>query len=217
VTIEECGMRRFEDRRQAGRELGKEIIRFRDEHPVVVGLPRGGVPVADEVARALGAPLDVIVVRKVGVPGQSELAMGAVGEDGARFVNERIVRLAGVTPEEYERVEARERQEVEARALRFRPVERRVPLTGRTVIVVDDGIATGATARAALQVARAHGAARVVLAVPVGAADSLAEMATQADEIVALQRPVDFGAVGYWYRDFGQVGDDEVRRILAEP
>ena len=208
-------MRRFEDRRHAGRELAKELVRFRDANPVVVGLPRGGVEVAYEVARSLGAPLDVIVVRKVGVPGQPELAMGAVGEDGATVVNDHIVRATGVTPAEYERVETRERAEVERRATTFRPSERRVPLTDRTVIVVDDGIATGATARTALHVARAHGATHVVLAVPVGAAESLAEMADDADEIVTVLRPTDLGAVGSWYRNFDQVDDAEVRHLLS--
>jgi putative phosphoribosyl transferase len=210
-------MTRFEHRRHAGQVLAERLLRWRDSQPVVVGLPRGGVVVAYEVAKALGAPLDVIVVRKVGVPGQSELAMGAVGEQGASVVNERIVRLAGVTPDEYARVETRERREVQERAQRFRPVERRVPMSGRTVIVVDDGIATGATARAALQVARAHGAAVLVLAVPVGAEESLDELAVEADEVVAVWRPSDLGAVGSWYRDFDQVTDEEVRRLLADP
>lgn len=208
-------MRRFEDRHHAGRELAKELARFRDANPVVVGLPRGGVEVAYEVARSLETPLDVIVVRKVGVPGQPELAMGAIGENGASVVNDRIVRATGVTDAEYERVAARERAEVERRATSFRPADRRVGLSGRTVIVVDDGIATGATARAALQVARAQGAARVVLAVPVAAAESLAEMAVDADEIVTVLTPSDLGSVGYWYRNFDQVEDDEVRRLLA--
>jgi putative phosphoribosyl transferase len=210
-------MRRFEDRRHAGQELGKELVHLHNSRPVVVGLPRGGVEVAYEVARALAAPLDVIVVRKVGVPGQPELAMGAVGEGGAGVVNERIVRIAGVTPAEYSHVETRERAEVEQRADRFRPSERRVPLAGRTVIVVDDGIATGATARAALQVARAQGASRVVLAVPVGAAETLDELAADADELVTVLRPSDLGSVGSWYRDFDQVSDEEVRRLLSSP
>ena len=157
----------FADRVDAGRRLAARLGHLRGEPVVVLGLPRGGVPVAFEVAAALGAPLDVIVVRKLGVPFQPELGMGAIGEDGARIINDEIVRLAGVTDRQLAEVESRERAELERRALRFRGDRPRVPLEGRIAVVVDDGIATGSTARAACQVARAHGAARVVLAVPV--------------------------------------------------
>ena len=207
-------MRLFRDRRDAGQQLAARLEHFRAEHPIVVGLPRGGVPVAFEVARALDAPLDVIVVRKLGVPFQPELGMGAIGEDGVRVLNDDLVRLARVTPAEIAAVEARERREVERRANLYRRGRPMIPLVGRTVIVVDDGIATGGTARAALEVARAHGARRVVLAVPVAPRESVAEMAAIADEVVALETPTPFYAVGEWYADFSQTPDDEVVSLL---
>jgi putative phosphoribosyl transferase len=174
------------------------------------------VPVASEVARLLDAPLDVIVVRKLGVPFQPELGMGAVGEDGVRVLNHDVLRLAGIGAEELARVEARERAEVLARAARFRGDRPRIELAGRTVIIVDDGIATGGTARAALQVARAHGAARVVLAVPVAPPDTVQELSTDADEIICLETPELFFAIGQWYQDFSQVPDDQVVALLAD-
>jgi predicted phosphoribosyltransferase len=182
---------------------------------VVVGLPRGGVPVASEVAAALGAPLDVIVVRKLGVPYQPELAMGAIGEDGVRVINDEVVRMTGVSAEEIAQVETRERAELERRARRFRGARARVPLTGRTVVVVDDGVATGSTAAAACRVARAEGAARVILAVPVAPRGWVERMADAADEYVAVETPWSFHAVGQFYRDFDQTPDDEVVRLLA--
>jgi putative phosphoribosyl transferase len=208
-------MRLFRDRRDAGQKLAVRLEHLRAEHPIVVGLPRGGVPVAFEVARALDAPLDVIVVRKLGVPFQPELGMGAIGEDGARVLNDDVVRLAHVSPAEIAAVEARERREVERRADMYRRGRPMVPLTGRTVIVVDDGIATGGTARAALEVARAHGARRVVLAVPVAPRESVAEMAAVADDVVALKTPTPFYAVGEWYAHFTQTSDDEVVALLG--
>lgn len=207
-------MRLFQDRRDAGQQLAARLSHFRDEHPIVLGLPRGGVPVAFEVARALDAPLDVIVVRKLGVPFQPELGMGAIGEDGARVLNDDVVRLARVTPDEIAAVETRERREVERRADLYRKGRSMIPLAGRTVIIVDDGIATGGTARAALQVARAHGARRVVLAVPVAPQESLAEMTALADEVVAVETPTPFYAVGEWYAQFTQTPDGEVIRLL---
>ena len=157
----------FTDRADAGRQLAARLGHLRGEPVVVLGLPRGGVPVALEVAQALGAPLDVIVVRKLGVPFQPELGMGAVGEDGVRVINREVIQAARVPAEELAAVQAREQANVDARAARYRARRPREPLAGRTAVVVDDGIATGSTARAACQVARAHGAARVVLAVPV--------------------------------------------------
>jgi putative phosphoribosyl transferase len=208
-------MRGFQDRADAGTQLGRELERLRSAHPIVLALPRGGVPVGFEIARALGAPLDVIVVRKLGVPSQPELAMGAVGEDGALVLNDRVVRLAGVTPQQLATVEAREREEVDRRGRRFRGNRPPVRLDGRTVIVVDDGIATGSTARAALEVARARGAARVVLAVPVAPPESLEELRLLADEVVCLYAPLSFFAVGQWYDNFTQVSDDAVNDLLA--
>jgi predicted phosphoribosyltransferase len=208
-------MRGFRDRADAGAQLAVALERYRSERPVVLALPRGGVPVGAEIARVLDAPLDVIVVRKLGVPSQPELAMGAVGEGGALVVNDRVVRAAGVTSTQLARVEAREREEVEQRGRRFRGDRSTLQLVARTVIVVDDGIATGSTARAALQVARARGAARVALAVPVAPPDSLRELAEFADDVVCLAAPPAFFAVGQWYDDFTQVSDAEVNRLLA--
>ena len=211
----------FIDRIDAGRRLGARLRDLRGEDVVVVGLPRGGVPVAFEVAQALQAPLDVIVVRKLGVPFQPELAMGAIGEDGVRIIDEEIVRLAHVSADELAAVERRERAELERRAERFRVDRDRVPLGGRTVIVVDDGIATGSTARAACQVARAQGAARVVLAVPVAPPDWTARLEHDADELVCLRTPTRFFAIGQWYSDFSQTSDEEVvaclRRTPRQP
>jgi putative phosphoribosyl transferase len=164
----------------------------------------------------MGAPLDVIVVRKLGVPLQPELAMGAIGEDGVRIINEDVVRLAGVSESELAAVEERERAELERRAGRFRRDRPRTPLEGQTVVIVDDGIATGSTARAACQVARAHGAARVVLAVPVAPPDWAATMGDDADELVALDTPEPFWAIGQFYRDFSQTSDEEVVACLNE-
>ena len=205
----------FVDRRDAGRRLAERLKFLRGEDVVVLGLPRGGLPVAFEVAQALGAPLDVIVVRKLGVPFQPELAMGAVGECGARALNEEIVRAAGVSQAEVAAVEKRERVEVDRRARRFRGDRPRVALADRVAVVVDDGIATGATARAACRVARSQGASRVVLAVPVAPPSTVVELRQQA-EVVCLETPVPFRAVGQFYRDFAQISDAEVTRLLAE-
>ncbi|MFI7028521.1 phosphoribosyltransferase [Microbispora rosea] len=207
----------FVDRRDAGLRLG-ELLRGLPgmEDAVVVGLPRGGVPVAFQVARALGAPLDVIVVRKLGVPYQPELGFGAIGEGGVRVVNPDVVRLANMTRDEMAGVERRERAELERRARRFRAGREPVDLAGRTVIVVDDGIATGGTARAACQVARAHGASRVVLAVPVGAPETIASLRRDADEVVCLDTPDHFYAIGAWYDDFTQTSDEDVIDCLRQ-
>ena len=207
-------MRVFRNRQDAGRRLADRLEALRNERPVVVGLPRGGVPVAAEVASALGAPLDVIIVRKLGVPAQPELGMGAIGEDGVRVLNDTVVRAAGVPADAIDAVERRERAEVERRARRYRGDRARASLDGRTVIVVDDGIATGGTARAAVQVARAQGARRVVLAVPVAPPDTVEEMRAVADEVVCVESPRGFAAVGQWYEDFTQTSDDEVVRLL---
>ncbi|MFN0090753.1 MAG: phosphoribosyltransferase family protein [Acidimicrobiales bacterium] len=204
----------FRDRVDAGRRLGAALAHLAGDSPVVLGLPRGGVPVAFEVAAALSAPLDVIVVRKLGLPFQPELGMGAVGEDGARALNADIIRLAGISDAELAAVEERERAEVTRRAALFRAGRPAVPLAGRTVVVVDDGIATGGTARAALQTARARGVARLVLAVPVAAPETLDALAPLADEIVALATPADLVAIGYWYADFAQTSDDTVIELL---
>jgi putative phosphoribosyl transferase len=205
----------FNDRIEAGRRLAAQLTHLRGAPDVViVGLPRGGVPVASEVAAALGAPLDVIVVRKLGVPYHPELGLGAIGEDGVRVINDEVVRMTRVSAKDIERVEASERAELERRARRFRGDRVRVPLSGKTVVVVDDGVATGSTAKAACQVARAEGATRVILAVPVAPDDWTRRLAGEADEFVAVETPWAFHAVGQFYRDFSQTTDDEVVRLL---
>lgn len=210
----------FDDRIDAGERLG-EAVRERlarlgaSGAPVVVGLPRGGVPVAVEVARAIGAPVDVILVRKLGVPWHRELAMGAVGEDGAIAVNDDVMRSHHVDPDEFALVVDAERRELERRSRRLRGSRRSHPLGGRLVVVVDDGMATGATARAACHVARRRGAARVVLAVPVAPHGWESDLADTADDYIALETPSDFCAVGAYYRDFRAVSDDEVVDLLA--
>ncbi|TCN31176.1 putative phosphoribosyltransferase [Kribbella orskensis] len=204
----------FIDRTEAGRRLARRLDSLRGEDVVVVGLPRGGVPVAFEVARALAAPLDVIVVRKLGVPHQPELALGAIGEGDVRVINERIRGEARVTSAELSALERSERAELRCRVTRFRAGRDRIPLTGRTALIVDDGVATGSTARAACQVARAQGAARVVIAVPVGAADALTALREDADEVVCLETPAWFASVGQWYRQFPQTSDQEVTELL---
>jgi putative phosphoribosyl transferase len=204
----------FSDRADAGRRLAVKLQHLRGDEVVVVGLPRGGVPVAYEVARALEAPLDVIVVRKLGVPYEPELGMGAIGEDGVRVINEEVVRLAGVSDLQLDEVEARERTELERRARRFRAGRPRTAMTGRTVVVVDDGIATGSTVRAACQVARARGAARVVVAVPVAPPGWEFRLGADADEFVCLDTPEPFFSIGQFYGEFDQTSDEEVIACL---
>jgi putative phosphoribosyl transferase len=204
----------FLDRADAGRRLAGKLMRLRGAGIVVLGLPRGGIPVAFEVAQALNTVLDVIVVRKVGLPIQPELAMGAIGEDGVRIVNQYVVIGERITESEFIRVEERERVELERRARRFRGDRPRAPLAGRTAVIVDDGIATGSTARAACQVARAHGAARVVLAVPVAPRAAIPGLSSVADEVVCLETPDRFMAIGQWYSDFSQTSDEEVVALL---
>jgi putative phosphoribosyl transferase len=206
----------FSDRTDAGRQLADLLVGRGGPGTVVVGLPRGGVPVAAQVARRLGAPLDVILVRKLGVPHQPELGMGAIGEDGVRVINESIVRLAGVDEDHLRTVEAAERVELRRRADSYRRGRERIPLRGRTVIVVDDGVATGSTAAAACRVARAEGAARVILAVPVAPVDWTERLEGAADEFVAVITPVDFAGVGQFYRDFTQTSDADVIAALNE-
>lgn len=205
----------FADRREAGRLLAARLQTYVDQQVVVLGLPRGGVTVAAEVARELAAPLDVIVVRKLGVPWQPELAMGAVGEDGIRVLNDAVIQQVGVSDDDLAAVEAKESASVAARARQLRGARRRVPLDGRIAVIVDDGIATGATARAACEVARSHGALRVVLAVPVAPIRWVEQMQDAADEYVAVQTPDPFNSVGQWFGDFLPVSDDEVAAILS--
>ncbi len=204
----------FVNRRDAGERLGAALVGRHRDHVIVLGLPRGGVPVADRVAASLEAPLDVLVVRKLGVPAQPELAMGAIGEGGVRVANDEVVKLAGVSDDDVARVEARERVELDRRARTFRAGRAPLDLVGATVIIVDDGIATGSTARAACRVARARGARRVVLAVPVAPEGWQVAIGGDADEYLALETPRSFYAVGQAYDDFRQTSDDEVVEVL---
>jgi putative phosphoribosyl transferase len=205
----------FTDRADAGRQLAARLQDLRGEPVVVLGLPRGGVPVAAEVAAVLGAPLDVIVVRKLGVPFQPELGLGAVGEDGVRVLNETVIWHAGVDEEDLAAVEARERAEVARRAKRYRGRRTRLPLSDRVAVIVDDGIATGSTAVAACRIARALGAARVVLAVPVAPQGWEDRIGAEADELVSVSTPLFFGAISQFYDDFSQTSDEDVVACLA--
>jgi putative phosphoribosyl transferase len=206
----------FVDRADAGRQLAELLQDLRQPDVVVLGLPRGGVAVATEIARALQAPLDVILVRKVGLPAQPELAMGAIGEDGVRIVAEDVMRRAGVTSDQLAEVEQEARVELERQAHLFRRDRPRLSLIGRTALLVDDGIATGSSAVAACQVARAHGAARVILAVPVGSPDAVAALSRVADEVRCLYTPAWLGAIGQFYRNFAQTPDQQVVDLLRE-
>jgi putative phosphoribosyl transferase len=209
----------FANRVRAGQQLARRLAaRLGDRHDgevVVLGLPRGGVPVAFEVARALHAPLDVLVVRKLGVPGQPELAMGALGEDGVRVLNREVLDLAEIDADELVEVERAERAEVNRRAREFRGERTPAALAGRVALIVDDGVATGATARAACQVARARGAKRVVLAVPVAALGVIDDLADACDDVVCVETPRWLSSVGQWYDDFTQTSDRQVRDLLA--
>jgi putative phosphoribosyl transferase len=206
----------FSDRVEAGRRLAEHLSDLENRDDVVVlGLPRGGVPVAYEVATRLDAPLDVIVVRKLGVPYQPELAMGAVGEEGVRILDSRIVSMAGVSEHELEAVERRERAELRRRADLFRRGRPRVPLDEKVAVIVDDGIATGSTIKAACRVARSLGAVRVVAAAPVAPIDAVERLTGDADQVVIVEQPDPFYAIGQFYHDFDQTTDDEVTHLLG--
>jgi putative phosphoribosyl transferase len=206
----------FSDRVEAGRRLAEHLTDMENRDDVVVlGLPRGGVPVAYEVATRLNAPLDVIVVRKLGVPYQPELAMGAIGEEGVRILDSRILSMAGVSEHELEAVERRERAELQRRAELFRRGRPRVPLDGKVAVIVDDGIATGSTIKAACRVARSLGAVRVVAAAPVAPMDAVERLGEDADEVVIVEQPASFYAIGQFYYDFNQTSDDEVTYLLG--
>ncbi len=204
----------FSDRTDAGRQLAARLGHLEDQDVVVLGLPRGGVPVAAEVADALGAPLDICLVRKLGTPGQPELAMGALGEGGVRVLNERVLRRTGADERDIAAAEEREHAELDQRAGRYRGSRQSIPLEGRTVLVVDDGLATGATALAACRVVRAKGAARIVLAVPVAPRGWTDRLGGEADETVSVHTPELFYAIGQFYRDFTQTPDAEVVACL---
>jgi putative phosphoribosyl transferase len=204
----------FADRRDAGRRLAEKLSRFEDERPVVFALPRGGVPVGYEISRALEAPLDVLVSRKLGAPGQPEFGIGAVAAGGVRVLNEDVVGRLGI-PEDYvQEITAQELEEVRRRLRYFRDDRPETEVVGRTAILVDDGLATGVTARAAVQALRLRNPRRLVLAAPVCAAQSAALFRTTVDELVCLESPSDLGAIGFWYRNFEQTSDEEVVELL---
>ncbi|HEV7925015.1 MAG TPA: phosphoribosyltransferase [Verrucomicrobiae bacterium] len=207
---------RFQDRAQAGRLLAEKLAGFSNRPEVVVlGLPRGGVPVAFEVARRLQATLDVFMVRKLGVPGHEELAMGAIASGDICFLNDSVIRSLEISPEVVNRAITRERHELKEHERVFRPGHP-VELRDRAIILVDDGLATGASMRAAVMAARERHPARVIVAAPVAARDTCQEFKELADEVVCVQTPSNFEGVGQWYEDFSQTSDQEVRRLLEE-
>lgn len=207
----------FRNRNEAGRELAKALASYKQQHPVVMALPRGGVPVAAEVATALDAPLDLILVRKIGAPFQPELAMGAVVDGRQPLVvrNETVIKLGGISDEDFAEVRDQELVEIERRRKLYLGDRPHPDLAGRTVIIIDDGVATGATTRAALRAIRARKPRKLILAVPVAPTPSLTELREDADEVVCLEDYEDFGAIGYYYEDFRQVSDTEVIDLLA--
>jgi putative phosphoribosyl transferase len=209
-------MRTFPNRAEAGRLLAEKLMQYADRDEVIVlGLPRGGVPVAYEVAKRLGVPLDVFIVRKLGVPGFEELAAGAIASGGVRVLNEDVMRALPNADEIIESVTARETAELERREKSYRDGRPAPELRGRVVILVDDGLATGATMRAAVAALRQQGAAKIVVGVPVGAAETCREFETEVDETVCAIAPEWFQAVGQYYEDFSQTSDEEVRELLA--
>ncbi|WP_137875351.1 phosphoribosyltransferase family protein [Rhodococcus sp. Q] len=204
----------YATRAEAGRELAASLTHLRDTEPLVLGLPRGGVPVAAEVARALGGDLDVIVVRKLGLPWQPELAMGAIGEEHVRVLNADVIAQSRVAESALADVEVSERRELDRRVRLLRGDRPAVPVAGRLVVIVDDGMATGATAVVACRVARARGADRVVVAMPVSSDEAVTRLDDEADEVVCPLVPRWLGGVGGAYRDFHQLTDAEVRTAL---
>jgi putative phosphoribosyl transferase len=205
----------FRDRRDAGRRLAALLMQFHPERPTVLGIPRGGVPVAEEVAHALGAPLDVAVVRKIGAPQNPEYAIGAVAEGGVHVLSEEAMRALGLGEAQRAALIAKGEQELRTRLHRYRGARPPVDVAGRTAIVVDDGLATGRTALAAVRSLRRRGATRVVFAAPVGARQSTLELSDEADEVVCVELPRDLWAVGHWYADFRPTSDKEVASLLT--
>ncbi|HJZ93790.1 MAG TPA: phosphoribosyltransferase [Gemmataceae bacterium] len=206
----------FEDRHDAGRQLAAKLGRYAGRPDgIILALPRGGVPVGYEVARALGVPLDLFLVRKLGVPGREELAMGAIASGGVRVLNEDVVRELGIPQRWVDEVTADEAAELRRREAAYRDDRPAPDVRGKTVILVDDGLATGASMRAAVAALRQLGPARIVVAVPVAAAQTCKEFRSEADEVVCAETPEPFYAVGTWYEDFSQTTDDEVRDLLS--
>jgi predicted phosphoribosyltransferase len=209
---------RFHNRREAGQELGLRMMQWASDgelfEPVVLALPRGGVPVAAEITRALGAPLDVLVVRKIGLPGRPEVGIGAVVGDDPPLFDQTSLRVLGLSEDRLAPDVAREREELKRRSRLYRGDRPPPDVRHRTVLLVDDGLATGVTARAALRHLRRREPSRLILAVPVGAPEAASAMRREADDVVCLRQPPDFQAVGFWYEDFAQVGDEEVVAVL---
>ena len=207
-----CG---FQDRREAGKALASALMSYAGRSDVVVlALPRGGVPVAVEVAEALGVPLDLFLVRKLGAPRHRELAMGAIASGGVRVMNDDVVRWYGITPAEIEEIAVEEQRELERRESAYREGRPALPIEGRVIILIDDGLATGSSMRASVKAVRRRNPSRVVVAVPVGARETCDELSAHADEMVCVRSPEPFVAVGQWYGDFSQTTDQEVRDLL---
>ena len=205
----------FKDRHAAGRALAVRLAEYSGlDDAIVLALPRGGVPVAWEVASALGLPLDVFVVRKIGLPSQPELAMGAIASGGVRVMNEELLRQVHVADEVIAEMTDRENEELRRRELAYREGRPPLEIAGKSVILIDDGLATGSSMRAAVRALRRQHAARVIVAVPVGAAESCRALQKEADQLICLEQPEDFRAVGMWYEDFTQTTDHEVRALL---
>lgn len=208
----------FLNRAEAGRQLAAALAQYRDDHPVILALPRGGVPIAAEIAKALDAPLDLLLVRKIGAPFQPELAMGAVVDGVSPMVvrNEEIIRAAAIDEADFKSVCETELREIERRRARYLGDRAPLDVAGRTAIIVDDGIATGATMRAALRATRMRGPKRLILAVPVAPRDTLARLRREVDDVICLEKPEAFEAIGFYFRDFHQISNDEVAAALKE-
>lgn len=206
----------FKDREEAGRILANRLTEYADQKPIVLGLPRGGVPVAFEVAKALKAPLDVFVVRKLGTPGQEELAMGAIASGGVRVLNTPVIEALGISQDEIETETRKERAEAERRERLYRGNRPQLNVEERTVILVDDGIATGSTIKAGIAALKQLKVGRIVVAVPVAPTSTIEELKMEADEVVCVSTPEPFSAIGLWYEEFPQTTDEEVRDLLKK-
>jgi len=204
----------FHDRVEAGRELGRRLIPLMGDDNLVLALPRGGVPVGFEVAQALHADLDIFLVRKLGVPGQEELALGAIASGGVRVLNSSLIRYLGLTPAVIDQITSREQQEIERRERLYRDGRPALPIVRRTVILVDDGLATGASMLAAARAVRQQAPKRIIVAVPVASSDSCEEFRAHVDEVICAETPEPFYSVGAWYEDFSQTSDAEVQDLL---
>jgi putative phosphoribosyl transferase len=206
----------FKDREEAGRILANKLTKYADQKPIVLGLPRGGVPVAFEVAKALKAPLDVYVVRKLGVPGHEELAMGAIASGDVRVLNKPVVEDLRISEEAIETETRKEQEELKRRELLYRGKRPPLDVSNRTVVLVDDGIATGSTIKAAIAALKKQKAGRIVVAVPVAPASTIDELKTEVDEVICVSTPEFFYAISLWYDEFPQTSDEEVRELLKE-